>query len=228
MFFFRQLQESESKTFTYIVACEKTKKAVIIDPVKEEMVKYSDIIERYGLELELCLDTHCHADHISANGDLRRKFNCKVAMSNDAGVENADIYLNDEQIIEIGSLKFKCITTPGHTNGDMCFLLEDRLFSGDSLMIGLCGRTDFQQGSAENLWNNIKTKIFTLPDETLVYPGHDYKNQFVSSIIQEKLTNTRLKQDNTLEQFINIMNNLNLSYPKKIDVALPVNLKCDS
>jgi glyoxylase-like metal-dependent hydrolase (beta-lactamase superfamily II) len=224
----RPLFEKETSTYTYLVYDESSKKALIIDPVKETLDRDIKLIGELNLDLTWVLETHLHADHITSAHQLASTFDAKIAISSSAKVENERIeFLEDAQTISVSeNLVFKTIHTPGHTNCSVCFLINNLLFTGDTLFIRGCGRTDFQQGSNEDLYNNVREKLFSLDDETLVLPGHDYKGEMVSTIGEEKLYNPRLKLDNSLDDFSNIMNGLNLSYPKKIDVALPANRTC--
>ncbi|CAF3488625.1 unnamed protein product [Rotaria sp. Silwood1] len=227
----RQLFEHESSTYTYLLADLTTKEALIIDPVIDTVERDAKLIQQLGLKLRYAVNTHVHADHITGSGKLKILFpGCKSILSIESGAK-ADIYVKDGEFIKIGEsdktpLTLECRATPGHTNGCMSFVWHDygAVFTGDTLLIRGCGRTDFQQGSSDTLYTSIQTKIFTLPDHYLVYPGHDYTGQTCSSILEEKTYNPRLTKSR--EEFIEIMANLKLSYPKQIDKALPVNLVC--
>ncbi|ORY23325.1 ETHE1, mitochondrial-like protein [Rhizoclosmatium globosum] len=219
---FRQLFESESSTFTYLIA-DRThpNEAVLIDPVDSTVERDAKLIKELGLGLKFGLNTHCHADHITGTNLLRAKFpSMKSAISENAG-SKADVLLKDNQTIEVGQFVLECRATPGHTDGCMSFLLKDQqqnplaVFTGDTLLIRGCGRTDFQQGSAASLYNSVHTRLFSLPDNVTVYPAHDY---------QEKVHNPRLSK--SAEEFKTIMDNLNLPKPKLIDVAVPANINC--
>ena len=222
---FKQFYDETSSTLTYLIADIKHKKAVLIDPVTENIENYLNVIRDNELELVYSLETHVHADHITAGGKLKTITQAKTAVSKDCGADTADLQLKDNDVITFGSETIQVIATPGHTAGSVSFLWKDRLFTGDSLMINGCGRTDFQSGDAGLLYDCISTRLFTLVDETLVYPGHDYNGRRVSSIAQEKLINPRLA-NKTKEAFIHIMENLNLPKPKLMDIAVPANRKC--
>ena len=223
---FKQLFDEETWTYTYLIADPASKEAVIIDPVNTKIGDYMDLLEQEGLKLKYSLETHVHADHITAGGLLRQRAGAQTAVSTHCGAENADIQIQDGDIFEFGQgEQIEVIATPGHTPGSISFLWRDKLFSGDSLLIGGCGRTDFQGGDAGALYDCITQRLFTLPDETLVYPGHDYQVRWVSSIMQERTTNPRLA-GKTKEEFIEIMDNLNLPKPRLIDEAVPANRYC--
>lgn len=223
---FEQLFESESSTYTYLLADAKSYEAVIIDPVKETTERDIEVIQKLGLKLLYILETHLHADHITGADELRKKFGAKTGISQAAKVTCADLQLTDGQNISFGKFNLKAMTTPGHTNSCMSFYLGDRVFTGDTLLIGGCGRTDFQEGSAEKLYESVTQKLFTLPPDTIVYPAHDYSKKTSSSIEIEMKTNPRLGNSKTKEEFLKIMNTLKLSLPKKIHEALPANLAC--
>ncbi len=216
--------ESETKTQTYLVI-SKSNSAVIIDPVYKEVDLYLNVISLENIKLKYVLDTHVHADHITGSALLRQKTGCKIAIGEHANIDCADISIAEGDEIKLDELIFTTLYTPGHTVESVCYLLNDRLFTGDTLLINACGRTDFQNGSAKDLYNSLFNKILKLPDETLVYPGHDYNNRTVSTILEEKKNNPRLQVSNR-EEFISIMDNLNLPKPKYIDVAVPRNLIC--
>ena len=223
---FYQLYEHESSTYTYIIADSKSKEAAIIDSVIETIDRDLNLIEELGLKLKYVLDTHVHADHITASGEIRKRTGAKTALSKDAKVECVDILLEDGQELLLGSKIIKSIATPGHTDSCMCYLFENALFSGDTLLIRGTGRTDFQQGSSTKMFENVRTKLFSLPDQTLMYPGHDYKGQTSSTIGLEKNFNPRLGLSKTKEDFVKIMAELKLANPKKIHQAVPANLAC--
>jgi len=224
--FFRQLFDEETWTFTYFLADPVTQEAVIIDPVKEQIADYLNLIEDMGVKLKYALETHVHADHITAGGLLRKHLGTQTGVAAACGAECADIQINPGDIFSFGEdEQIQVIGTPGHTPGSVSFYWRDRVFTGDSLFIGGCGRADFQGGDAGALYDGITTQLFTLPDETLVYPGHDYQGNEVSSIGQERRYNPRLA-GKTRAQFIDLMNNLNLPNPKYIDQAVPANKVC--
>lgn len=217
--------DAESSTYTYLLADESTRESVIIDPVVDHIDDYITMIRQHNLHLKYALETHVHADHITASGKLRERLGVKTGVSELCGATTANMQLNDGDVFMIGNQKIKVIATPGHTAGSVSFLCNDRLFTGDSLLINGCGRTDFQGGSAEMQYNSIVNKLFTLPDETLIYPGHDYNGRCVSSVAQEKAINPRLA-GKTCDEFVAIMNNLNLPKPKLIEIAVPANRMC--
>ncbi|MEO0335782.1 MAG: MBL fold metallo-hydrolase [Pseudomonadota bacterium] len=223
---FRQLFDRESCTYTYIVADPETRSAAIIDPVLEMFDRDVQVLGELSLSLKYSIETHVHADHITSAFKLKEELGAEILLGESTGLECADRLLKENEIVDLDSLRIETILTPGHTNGCTCFVVGDRVFTGDTLMIRGCGRTDFQEGSSRTLFASVREKLFSLPDETLVYPGHDYKGRTCSSIGEEKAHNPRLKVDNTLEQFAEIMDNLNLAYPKKIDVAVPANKNC--
>lgn len=223
---FRQLFESESSTYTYLLADTETKEAVIIDPVLETIDRDLKLIQELGLNLKVAVNTHCHADHITSTGLMKKRLaGLKSAISKFSGA-SADILLKEGDKITYGKHYLTVRETPGHTDGCMVLVTEDQsmAFTGDALLIRGCGRTDFQQGCAKKLYESVHTKIFTLPDQCLVYPAHDYKGQTVSTVGEERKFNPRLTK--SLEEFVNIMNNLNLPKPKKIDISVPANLVC--
>lgn len=223
---FQQLFESESSTYTYVLADSESLEAVIIDPVLETVDRDLKLIQELGLRLLYILETHIHADHVTGAGRISDATGAKIGICEVARAEGAHLQLNDGHQIQFGRHTITAISTPGHTDCCMCFLMEDRIFTGDTLMIRGNGRTDFQQGSSQKLYENVKSKIFTLPDETLVYPAHDYKGFTSSSIGAEKRFNTRLGGGRSVKEFEKIMLDLKLPQPKKIDVAVPANLKC--
>jgi len=222
---FKQFYDDVSSTLTYLIADMESKQAVLIDPVIENIDEYLNIINAHQLTLVYSLETHVHADHITGGGQLKTITTAKTAVSQACGADSADMQLKDNDVITFGHEKITVIATPGHTAGSVSFLWRDRVFTGDSLLINGCGRTDFQSGDAGKLYDCITGKLFMLPDETLVYPGHDYNSRRVSSIGQEKLINPRLANQ-TRDEFIYTMANLNLPKPKMIDIAVPANRKC--
>lgn len=223
---FKQLFDPETWTYTYLIADPASKEAVFIDPVNTHIDEYLALLDTHDLQLKYSLETHVHADHITASGLLRQRTGAQTAVSGLCGAAAADIQIQDGDIFKFaGGEQIKVIATPGHTPGSISFLWRDRVFTGDALFIGGCGRTDFQGGDASALYDCITQRLFTLPDETLVYPGHDYQGRWVSSIIQERTTNPRLA-GKTKEQFMEIMKNLNLPKPRLIDEAVPANRYC--
>ena len=223
---FRQLFEPLSSTYTYLLGCEETGRAVLIDPVIVAMERDLAEIRRLELTLAYTLDTHIHADHITAALELKNKVGSKIAAPAFDRLPCADVGIEEGTPFRLGSIQLQPLHTPGHTAGHFAYRFGDRIFTGDALLIEGCGRTDFQNGDAAALYKSVTEKLFSLPDDTLVYPGHDYQDRRVSSIAQEKKRNPRLGQDRTLEQFTEIMANLNLPYPKFIEYAVPGNQQC--
>ena len=223
---FRQLFETETSTYSYLLGCERTRRAVLIDPVASEMDDYLELLQTLNLELIYSLETHVHADHITASGLLREKLGSKSVVHRDAGAMCADLLVTDGVLLQVGDLEFEVRHTPGHTNGCVSYVMGDRVFTGDALLIGGSGRTDFQQGDAGQLYDSITNKLFSLPADTLVYPGHDYQGNTVSTIKQEMAKNVRLGNGKSREDFIAIMQDLKLAYPRFIDKALPANQSC--
>jgi sulfur dioxygenase len=222
---FKQLYDETSSTLTYLIADDETKEAVIIDPVNEHIDDYVALVKQHGLNLNYALETHVHADHITASGKLKQRLGLKTGVSEQCGAESADLQLNDGDVITFGKQAIHVVATPGHTAGSLSFIWQDKIFTGDALLINGCGRTDFQSGDASTLYQSITESIFSLPNETLVYPGHDYQGRRVSSVMQEKLINPRLA-NKSHEEFIAIMDALNLPKPRLIDLAVPANRKC--
>jgi sulfur dioxygenase len=222
---FRQLFDEKTWTYTYIVADSETKQAIIIDPVRDQVERDMRLLSELGLMLTYILDTHIHADHITGSGIMREKTGAKIALGEGAAIAKPDILLRDGEILTVGNMEVKALSTPGHTEGCTSFVIGDMLFSGDVLFIRKTGRTDFQQGSPEKMYHSIKDKMYTLPDDTKVYPGHDYAGHMMSTIGEEKQYNSRIKSDTTLEAFTETMNELHLPAPKFLDVALRANLR---
>lgn len=223
---FRQLFELESSTYTYLLADQETKEAVLIDPVLETIDRDLKLIHELGLDLKVAVNTHCHADHITSTGLMKKRLlGLKSAISKFSGA-SADILLSEGDKIAFGKHYLSVRETPGHTDGCMTLVLKDQsmAFTGDALLIRGCGRTDFQQGSPKKLFASVHEKIFSLPDRCLVYPAHDYTGRTVSTVGEERKFNPRLTK--SLEEFVNIMNNLNLPKPAKIDISVPANLVC--
>jgi sulfur dioxygenase len=223
---FRQLFEPLSSTYTYLVGCPETGQAALIDPVIASIDRDLDELRRLGLTLAYSIDTHVHADHITAALELKKKTGSGIAAPAAERVDCADVQLEEGKPFRIGSMEFQPLHTPGHTSGHFAYVLGERVFTGDALLIDGCGRTDFQQGDADALYHSVRGKLFTLPDDTLVYPAHDYQDRRVSSVMQEKRRNPRLGADRTVEEFREIMAKLNLPYPKFIDYAVPGNKQC--
>lgn len=223
---FKQLYEPLSSTYTYLLGDEETGQAILIDPVIATMDRDLAEVHRLGLKLIYTIETHIHADHITAALEMKRAVGSKIAVPAHDRLPCADVGIEENKPFQVASITLQPMHTPGHTDGHFAYLMNDRVFTGDALLIEGCGRTDFQNGDAEALYKSVRGKLFTLPDETLVYPAHDYKECFVSSIAQEKKRNPRIGADKTLEEFKTIMANLNLPYPKFIDHAVPGNLQC--
>lgn len=223
---FKQFFDEATWTYTYLIADPVTKDAVFIDPVNTHIDAYLQLLKDSDLNLKYSLETHVHADHITASGLLRQKTGALTGVAQLCGAETADIQIQDGDTFDFASTeKITVLATPGHTLGSISFLWRDRVFSGDALLIGGCGRTDFQGGNAGDLYDSITQRLFTLPDETLVYPGHDYNEHWVTSIKQERTSNPRIAGKSRAE-FIEIMDNLNLPNPKLIDQAVPANRYC--
>ena len=223
---FKQLFDKESCTYTYLLADLDNKEAVLIDPVDTQLDIYLNLLKDNKLTLKYSLETHVHADHVTASGLLRQKVGAKTAVSSLCGATSADIQIQDGDVFEFGQGEsIKVIATPGHTPGSISFLWRDKVFTGDALFIDGCGRTDFQGGSAEAQYDSITQRLFTLPDDTIVYPGHDYKGRWISNIAQERTSNSRIA-GKTKAEFLDIMENLNLPKPKLIDMAVPANRYC--
>ncbi len=226
---FRQLFDVESSTYTYLIADKLTSEAVSIDPVLEKVDEYLSLLEQLDLQLIKTLDTHTHADHITAQGVLRDKTGCTTMMGEQALSECASENFVDNDSIILGHLKITALYTPGHTDDSYSFLLElsdaKMLFSGDTLLIRGTGRTDFQNGSASQQYHSLFDRLLRLPEETLVYPGHDYKGWTISTIGEEKAHNPRLQVGDE-KNYIELMNSLDMPNPKMMDIAVPANQSC--
>lgn len=227
MLVFRQLFDPESSTYTYVLADGESRDAVIIDPVFEQVRRDSALLEELGLRLRVSLETHVHADHVTGGWLLKERTGCELAVSATSGAEGADRYLQDGDRIPFGSRSLSARTTPGHTGGCMTYVLDDQsmAFTGDCLLIRGCGRTDFQEGDSRTMYRSVHQKIFSLPDACLLYPGHDYKGLTMTSVGEEKRYNPRLGGDIDEHDFAGYMDNLGLAHPKKLDIAVPANLK---
>lgn len=222
---FRQLFDTESSTYTYFLADEESREAIFIDPVGSHVEDYLKLLETHGCQLKYSLETHVHADHVTGSGLLRQRTSAQTGVNQQCGAVSADMQLQHGDSLTFGKHTIQVIATPGHTPGSTSFLISNRVFTGDALLINGCGRTDFQGGDAGAQYDGIMQRLFTLPDETLVYPGHDYNGKRVSCIGQERSINPRLA-GKSREEFIHIMNSLNLPKPKLIDIAVPANRMC--
>ena len=220
---FRQIFDSTSSTYTYLISSGKGREALIIDPVLEKVDQYLKLLNQLELKLVKVIDTHIHADHISGIAELRDKTNCVTVMGDKTTADVVAMKVSDDEIIKIDGINLKALYTPGHTSESFSFLMEDRVFTGDALLIKGTGRTDFQNGDPKDSYNSLFGKLLKLPDDTLVYPAHDYKGETVSTIIEEKKFNPRL-QVSSIDEYVEIMNNLNLPDPKMMDIAVPSNL----
>lgn len=221
---FKQLFDDTSFTFTYIIASKKGREALIIDPVLENIQSYNKILEDLELKLVKVIDTHIHADHISAMAELKKNTCCQSIMGEHSKSEVVNLKVKENEKIKIDDLELKALYTPGHTDDSYSFLLNNTIFTGDTLLINGTGRTDFQNGSAEKAYDSIFNKLFKLPEETFIYPAHDYNGKKFSTIGAEKRNNPRL-QIKSAEAYAELMNNLNLPYPKMMDIIIPANLK---
>ena len=221
---FRQLFDKNSSTYTYLIASDKGREALIIDPVLENIDMYIETLNELDLKLVKVIDTHIHADHVTGASQLNKKTNCCTIMGEHTPAESVQIKVKEDEIIKIDGLKIKAIYTPGHTSDSYSFLMNNLLFSGDTLLINGTGRTDFQNGNAKAAYHSIFNKLLKLPEETILYPGHDYNGKKMSTIGGEKRFNPRLQVNNENE-YEEIMNNLNLPKPKLMDINVPRNIK---
>ncbi len=223
---FRQLLDPETSTWTYLLGDDATGEAILIDPVLEQLERDRTLLAELSLRLVATLETHVHADHVTAGGRLREALGSRVVVGAATGVENADRLLADGEVFRFGRIELEARATPGHTAGCTSFVChaERMAFTGDALLIRGCGRTDFQQGDARTLFASVRERIFTLADDTLLYPGHDYRGRTVSTVAEEKAHNPRLGLARDVGDFVRIMAGLDLAYPKRIDVAVPANL----
>ena len=221
---FKQVFDTKTSTYTYIIASAKGREAVIIDPVLENVDKYIQLLNELDLKLVKVIDTHIHADHVTGATKLKQATNCITLMGEHTPADMVEIKVKDNELIKIDGLKIKSLYTPGHTSDSYSFLLDNYLFSGDTLLINGTGRTDFQNGSSKDAYNSLFNNILKLPEETLVYPGHDYNGKFSSTIGNEKKFNPRL-QVKSVDEYVEIMSNLNLSKPEMMDSNVSKNIK---
>ena len=221
---FKQVFDIKSSTYTYLIASAKGREAFIIDPVLENIEEYIILLNEFDLKLVKVIDTHIHADHITGASALKDQTKCVTIMGDHTPANTVEIKVKDEEIIKLDHLEIKALHTPGHTSDSFSFMLNNYLFSGDTLLINGTGRTDFQNGSSKDAYNSIFNRLLKLPEETLLYPAHDYKGEKVSTIGKEKKFNPRLQVKN-VDEYIEIMNNLNLKKPAEIDFNVASNLK---
>lgn len=221
---FKQLFDETSSTYTYLISSGEGREALIIDPVLDHVDGYIKILNQLNLRLVKVIDTHIHADHITGMSELKNKTNCETVMGDKTPADVVSIKVKDQENINLDKLKLKAIYTPGHTYESFSFLVDDKIFTGDTLLIGGTGRTDFQNGNPYDSYNSIFNILLKLPNQTKVYPAHDYNGNFFSTIEKEKNNNPRL-QVKTADEYADIMNNLNLPDPKLMDIAIPRNLK---
>ena len=228
MLIFRQLFDPQSSTYSYLLGDRAAGEAILIDPVFEQAARDAALLRELGLRLGATLDTHAHADHVTGAWLLKNRLGSRIAVSAASGAEGADIALADGDRVRFGARYVTALATPGHTGGCMSFVLDDesRAFTGDALLIRGCGRTDFQQGSAHQLYLSVKSRIFTLPDDCLLWPAHDYRGLTSTSVVEEKAHNPRLGGNISEADFAGYMNHLGLPHPKQIDVAVPANMVC--
>ena len=221
---FKQLFDNKSSTYTYLLASDKGREALIIDPVIENTDEYINLLKELDLKLVKVIDTHIHADHVTALNELSKQTDCTKIMGEKSKSEVIDLHVKEDDKIKIENIELKVLYTPGHTDCSYSFLMKDRVFTGDTLLINGTGRTDFQNGSANDQYNSLFNKLLKLPEKTIVLPAHDYNGKTSSTIGNEIKNNPRL-QVNSADQYIEIMNNLNLANPKMMDIAVPANVK---
>ncbi len=221
---FEQLFDTKSSTYTYIISSGKGREALIIDPVIEHTEEYIKVLKNLDLKLVKVIDTHIHADHITGLNELHKRTNCTRIMGEKSKSEVIDLKIKDNEKINVENIELKAIYTPGHTDCSYCYVMNDRVFTGDTLLINGTGRTDFQSGSPYDAYESLFEKLLKLPEKTLVYPAHDYNGKKYSTIESEKNNNPRL-QVKSADEYAKIMNNLNLENPKMMDIAVPANVK---
>lgn len=222
----RQLFDYDTWTYTYLIWDEATKEAAVIDTVLEQVERDFQHITELGLTVKYLFETHIHADHITGCGPLRKKTGAKIVIHKNSESQCADILTEENEVFTLGDQEVRVLHTPGHTNNDITYLIDGAAFTGDALLVRDCGRTDFQLGSNENLYHSITQKLFSLPDDTRVFPAHDYKGLSQSTIAEEKAFNVRVGGGKSFEDFSTIMDSLNLPNPQRIDIAVPGNMKC--
>ena len=221
---FRQVFDNKSSTYTYLIASAKGREAVIIDPVIENVESYIKSLNELDLKLVKVIDTHIHADHVTGASKLKRATNCSTLMGEHTPADAVEIKVKDDEIIKIDQIEIKAMYTPGHTSDSYSFLMDNYLFSGDTLLINGTGRTDFQNGSSKDAYNSIFNRLLKLPEDTILYPGHDYNGKESSTIGNEKKFNPRLQVRN-VDEYVELMSNLNLAKPKLIDINVSRNIK---
>ena len=221
---FKQVFDNKSSTYTYVIASAKGREAVIIDPVIENVQSYIELLNELDLKLVKVIDTHIHADHVTGASKLKLATNCSTLMGEHTPADAVEIKVKDDEIIKIDQIEIRAMYTPGHTSDSYSFLMNNCLFSGDTLLINGTGRTDFQNGSSKDAYNSLFNKLLKLPDDTMLYPGHDYNGKLSSTIGKEKQHNPRLQVRN-VDEYVELMSNLNLAKPKLIDINVSRNIK---
>jgi glyoxylase-like metal-dependent hydrolase (beta-lactamase superfamily II) len=222
----RQLFDYETWSYTYLLWDENSKQAALIDPVIEQVERDMSLVKELGLDLKYLMETHIHADHITGGGEIRRRLGGEIVVHRNANIECANHLVDEGAVFTLGGQTIEIMHTPGHTNTDITYVTNQAIFTGDTLLVRDCGRTDFQSGSTEALYQSLTQKIFQLPDDLIVFPAHDYKGFSQSTIGEEKQFNHRVGADKPYEEFASIMDNLNLPKPRRIDIAVPGNLLC--
>jgi sulfur dioxygenase len=227
---FKQLFEKESSTYTYLLSCQEKKETLLIDPVMETFERDLKVLHQLKLNLTYVLETHIHADHITSASKLREFTNCKIGGPKEDNLNCRDFHISHDDLFEVGKIEIRSIFTPGHTDAHYSYMLQSDnnnfVFSGDSLMIGSCGRTDFQSGSNDKMFNTIKNFFYKLDDHSVIFPAHDYNNVNRTTIHYSKNNNHIIKENTSLKDFKDSMNNLGLDEPKKMHIAIPLNMKC--
>ena len=221
---FRQVFDNKSSTYTYLIASAKGREAVIIDPVIENVQSYIELLNELDLKLVKVIDTHIHADHVTGASKLKLATNCSTLMGEHTPADAVEIKVKDDEIIKIDQIEIRAMYTPGHTSDSYSFLMNNCLFSGDTLLINGTGRTDFQNGSSKDAYNSLFNKLLKLPDDTMLFPGHDYNGKLSSTIGKEKQHNPRLQVRN-VDEYVELMSNLNLAKPQLIDINISRNIK---